>query len=68
MGSLRDAVDCALTLRRPVRQPIQGSTLEVKTRAPNGVVFRTLGVRDNKTDHILGEVEIKHQPSKAFAT
>ena len=48
--------------------PINGSTLEVKTRAPNGVTFRTLGLRDNASNNISGEIETKFDNKKNGVT
>ncbi|KDN52047.1 hypothetical protein K437DRAFT_272747 [Tilletiaria anomala UBC 951] len=44
--------------------PIQGSTLEVKTKAPNGVTFRVLGLRDNANGSIGGDLEVKYDDKK----
>lgn len=37
--------------------PIHGSTLEVKTRTPSGVTFKVLGLHDNKSSTISGDLE-----------
>lgn len=48
--------------------PIHGSTLEVKTKAPNGVTFRVLGVRDAKSGAINGDLEAKWADKKSGVT
>ncbi|KAK0546092.1 Mitochondrial porin [Tilletia horrida] len=40
------------------------SQLEVKTRTPNNVTFRVLGVRDNKSGSIAGDLEGKFEDKK----
>ncbi|CAO1613121.1 unnamed protein product [Parajaminaea phylloscopi] len=44
--------------------PIHGSTLEVKTKTPNGVTFRVLGLRDTKSGAINGDLEAKFEDKK----
>ena len=44
--------------------PIHGSTLEVKTRTPSGVTFRVLGLHDNKSSNISGDLEASWQDRK----
>ncbi|PWN28996.1 putative mitochondrial porin [Jaminaea rosea] len=44
--------------------PIQGTTLEVKTQAPNGVTFKVLGIRDTKSGNINGDLEAKFTDRK----
>ncbi|PWO01360.1 putative mitochondrial porin [Tilletiopsis washingtonensis] len=48
--------------------PVHGSTLEVKTKAPNGVQFRVLGARDAKSGNINGDLEIKLADKKRGLT
>lgn len=40
--------------------PIAGTQLEVKTKAPNNVVFKVDGIRDGKSGQILGNIEAKY--------
>ncbi|KAL0073418.1 eukaryotic porin/Tom40 [Phycomyces blakesleeanus] len=40
--------------------PVGGVKLEVKTTAINGVVFKVNGQRDNKSGHIVGDIETKY--------
>lgn len=46
----------------PVAQdfPTAGQSLEVKTRAPNNVIFKVAGTRDAKSEAIAGELEGKY--------
>lgn len=44
--------------------PIHGSTLEVKTRTPSGVTFKVLGVHDNKSQNINGDLEASFKDGK----
>lgn len=44
--------------------PIHGSTLEVKTKTPTGVVFKVLGIRDTKSGNINGDLEAKWEDRK----
>lgn len=46
------------------RSPIHGSTLEVKTKTPNGVTFKVGGVRDSKSGNINGDLEAKFEDRK----
>ncbi|OBZ68686.1 putative mitochondrial outer membrane protein porin [Grifola frondosa] len=40
--------------------PISGTVLEVKTSTPSNVTFKVNGTRDNKSKHILGDLEAKY--------
>ncbi|PLW13843.1 hypothetical protein PCANC_16750 [Puccinia coronata f. sp. avenae] len=40
--------------------PISGTNLEVKTKAPNNVVFKVAGLRDGKSGVIAGDLEAKY--------
>ncbi|KAG8758736.1 Mitochondrial porin, partial [Ceratobasidium sp. 428] len=47
--------------------PIFGTSLEVKTKTPTGVVFKVAGTRDTKTSAINGDVEAKYfDPKNGF--
>ncbi|BGP27638.1 voltage-dependent ion-selective channel [Rhodotorula toruloides] len=48
--------------------PLAGSALEVKTRAPNGVLFKVAGLRDAKTAAIAGDLEAKYTDVKNGVT
>ncbi|EGG07262.1 uncharacterized protein MELLADRAFT_116326 [Melampsora larici-populina 98AG31] len=40
--------------------PISGTQLEVKTKAPNNVVFKVAGLRDSRSGSIGGDLEAKY--------
>ncbi|CAH7673710.1 voltage-dependent anion-selective channel protein 3 [Phakopsora pachyrhizi] len=40
--------------------PISGTNLEVKTKAPNNVVFKVAGIKDGKSGIIAGDLEAKY--------
>ncbi|KDN45392.1 hypothetical protein RSAG8_04979, partial [Rhizoctonia solani AG-8 WAC10335] len=44
--------------------PIFGTQLEIKTKTPNGPVFKVAGTRDNKSSAITGDVEAKFTDAK----
>ncbi|KAI8973620.1 eukaryotic porin/Tom40 [Mycotypha africana] len=44
--------------------PVGNVKLEVKTTAPNGVIFKVNGNRDNKTGIIVGDIETKFADKK----
>jgi len=44
--------------------PLNGNTLEVKTRAPNNVAFKVTGTRDSKSNTIAGDIEGKYVDAK----
>lgn len=44
--------------------PIFGTSLEVKTKTPTGVVFKVAGTRDTKSSAINGDVEAKYLDPK----
>ncbi|KAI8978374.1 eukaryotic porin/Tom40 [Pilobolus umbonatus] len=48
--------------------PVGGVKLEVKTVAPNGVVFKVNGQRDNKSAAIVGDLEVKYADKKKGLT
>ncbi|GAC94669.1 outer mitochondrial membrane protein [Pseudozyma hubeiensis SY62] len=48
--------------------PIHGNSLEVKTKTPNGVTFRVLGIRDSKSQAINGDLEAKWEDRKNGVT
>lgn len=43
---------------------IHGSSLEVKTKTPNGVTFKVAGLRDSKSGNINGDLEAKFDDRK----
>lgn len=52
----------------PFPSPINGSSLEVKTKTPNNVTFKVAGTRDSKTDKIFGDLEAKWADKKSGTT
>jgi len=44
--------------------PIFGTSLEVKTKTPNGVTFKVAGTRDAKSNAIAGDIEGKYVDPK----
>jgi voltage-dependent anion channel protein 2 len=44
--------------------PVFGTSLEVKTKTPTGVVFKVAGTRDTKSTAITGDVEAKYLDPK----
>ncbi|GAA5985499.1 hypothetical protein JCM5350_004018 [Sporobolomyces pararoseus] len=48
--------------------PLNGNSLEVKTRAPNNVAFRVAGTRDAKSNAIAGDLEGKYVDAKNGVT
>lgn len=47
---------------------LNGTQLEIKTKAPNGVTFKVAGTRDNKTNNIHGDLEGKFSDPKIGLT
>ncbi|SCV68135.1 BQ2448_256 [Microbotryum intermedium] len=48
--------------------PLQGNAIEVKTRAPNNVAFKVAGMRDSKSNVIVGDLEGKYSDPKNGVT